>query len=117
MADDERRKHQRTPMASLVRLRFNTFDDFLAEYSVDLSEGGLFIRSDAPHPVGAAVDFQFTFRNGQMVEGTGKVVRVRKPGPGVAEPGMAISFTRIDSKSAGVLLQALLDKTNASRKP
>ena len=50
---DERRKHPRTPLSLLVQFRFNTFEDFLADYSHDISPGGMFIiPTNQPTPVG-----------------------------------------------------------------
>ena len=65
MADDpnatgeNRRRHERVPLTLLVQYRFNSFEDFLAEYSADISAGGMFIRTDDPREEGAMIYLQF----------------------------------------------------------
>ena len=67
---DDRRKHPRTPLSLLVQFRFNTFEDFLADYSHDISPGGMFIRTDEPQEEGSIIYLQ---GNGQA---TGSFIRV-----------------------------------------
>jgi molecular chaperone DnaK len=93
---DNRRRHNRTKVALLVQYRFDTFDDFITEYSVDLSPGGIFIRTDTPPELGTVVHLQFSLRDGShLIEGLGKVVRIRSAGP-EGEAGMGIEFTQFD---------------------
>ena len=101
---DKRRRHDRTKVALLVQYRFDTFDDFVAEYSVDLSPGGIFIRTDQPPELGTVVHLQFSLRDGsKLIEGLGKVVWVR--GPSEGEPGMGIEFTQFDPESLALVEQ------------
>ena len=84
---DDRRKHSRTPLSLLVQFRFNTFEDFLADYSVNISPGGMFIRTDEPQEEGSIIYLQFTLKDGsRLIEGMGKVVRCNPPG----QPGRTI---------------------------
>ena len=77
---DNRRKHPRTALSLLVQYRFNTFEDFLAEYSVNISPGGMFIRTDEPREEGAMIYLQFSLKDGaKLIEGLGRVVRVNPP--------------------------------------
>jgi molecular chaperone DnaK len=94
----ERRRHPRTPLSILVQFRFDSFDDFLAEYSVNLSPGGIFLRTDEPRPEGSIIFLQFSLKDGsRLIEGMGKVVRVNPPGEGVA--GMGVEFLNFDDES------------------
>jgi molecular chaperone DnaK len=88
-----RRKHARTRVSLLVQYRFNSLEDFLAEYSVNLSPGGIFISTDRPAPVGTMLYVQFSLKDGsKLIEGMGRVARV--------EPkGMGIEFTQFDEES------------------
>src|SRR3569833_4680615 len=73
----EKRKAPRAELHILVQFRFNTFEDFLAEYSTDISVGGMFLRTDKPRPEGSMIYLQFALRDGsKLIEGLGKVVRV-----------------------------------------
>src|SRR5258708_1518369 len=78
---DERRRYPRTPLSMLVQFRFNSFDDFLAESSLNISPGGIFIKTDKPLEEGSMIYLQFSLRDGsRLIEGMGKVVRVNPPG-------------------------------------
>lgn len=99
-AHDDRRKHPRTPLSLLVQFRFNTFEDFLAEYSVNLSPGGIFIRTNEPREEGSIIYLQFSLKDGsRLIEGMGKVVRVNPEGESGRVAGMGIEFLNFDDES------------------
>lgn len=107
----EKRKHKRTPLSILVQYRFNTFEDFLAEYSVNLSVGGIFIRTDHPKEEGSIIYLQFSLADGsRLIEGMGRVVRVNPPGVKDRVAGMGIEFLNFDDES-----MALVEEIIASR--
>lgn len=109
MGENERRQYPRVPLNVLVQYRFDTFDDFSAEYAEDLSMGGILIRTDDVRPVGTHVYLQFTLQAGRrLVEALGKVMRV-VPGD---EGGMGIMFVNLDDDS-----RELLAKIIAEREP
>ena len=97
-----RRRFPRVALNLLVQYRVDSFDDFLAEYAVNLSLGGLFIDTDEPRPQGTLVYLQFSLRNGtRLIEGLGRVVRVNPPGS--PNPGMGIEFTSLDEESQALI--------------
>jgi molecular chaperone DnaK len=109
---DKPRKHARTPLSVLVQYRFDTLDEFLAEYSVDISPGGMFIKTNDPKPLGAVLFLQFSLKDGSsFIEGLAKVVHVTPP-PGTAgrPPGMGVEFVSVDDESL-----ALIHRICASR--
>jgi uncharacterized protein (TIGR02266 family) len=107
----ERRRHARTPLSLLVQFRFNTFEDFLAEYSVNLSPGGIFLRTDEPRALGSIVYLQFSLKDGsRLIEGMGRVVRVNPPGEAARTAGMGVEFLNFDEES-----MALIDEICAAR--
>ncbi|HEY0706093.1 MAG TPA: PilZ domain-containing protein [Polyangia bacterium] len=64
--------------------------------SLDVSEGGAFLRSQLLFEVGQVLQLEIPLPSGQTVKATGKVVRVNRPrngDEGVA--GMGIEFTRL----------------------
>ncbi len=101
---DDRRKHSRTPLSLLVQFRFNTFEDFLADYSVNISPGGMFIRTDDPQEEGAIIYLQFSLKDGsRLIEGMGKVVRCNLPGAAGRTAGMGIEFLNFDDESMALI--------------
>lgn len=114
---DERRKHPRTPLSLLVQFRFNTFEDFLADYSQDISPGGMFIRTDDPKEEGSIIYLQFSLKDGsRLIEGMGKVVRCNPPGEKGRIAGMGIEFLNFDDESMA-LIQEICATREAQGKP
>lgn len=87
-------------MSLLVQYRFNTFEDFLAEYSVNISSGGIFIKTETPHEENALLYLQFSLKDGaKLIEGMGRVVRVNPKGQAGRVPGMGVEFVNFDDES------------------
>jgi uncharacterized protein (TIGR02266 family) len=104
MSTDERRRHERTPLSMLVQFRFDSFDDFLAEYSFNISPGGIFIRTAEPREQGAFIYLQFSLRNGsRLIEGLGRVVRVNAIGTAELPMGMGVEFVNFDAESMALI--------------
>ncbi len=104
----EKRRHPRAPLQLLVQYRFQSVGEFLAEYSSNISLGGMYIVTDQPRDEGEMIYLQFTLRDGShLIEGLGRVVRTNRPGnlpPGV-EPGMGVEFVNFDEESMGLIEQ------------
>ncbi len=107
------RKHPRTPVSLLVQYRFNSLEDFLAEYATNLSPGGIFIATEDPSPVGTMLHLQFSLKDGsKLIEGLGRVVHVNPPDEKNRIPGMGIEFVNFDEES-----MALIQEICSSRNP
>ncbi len=90
----------------LVQFRFDTFEDFLAEYSLNLSPSGIFIRTEEPREEGAVIYLQFTLKDGsRLIEGMGKVVRVNPKTPGGPPAGMGVEFVNFDEESMALIAE------------
>ena len=101
----ERRRYPRAPLSLLIQFRFDTLEEFLSEYSTDISLGGMFIRTEDLREEGALVYLQFYLRDGaKLIEGLGRVVRVNRPG-GPAPAGMGIEFVNFDEESMELIRQ------------
>lgn len=113
----ERRRHERTEVSMLVQYRFDTLEDFLAEYSRDLSPGGLFLCTEEPREVGAIIHVQFSLKDGsRLIEGMGRVARVTRPGgPGPA--GMGIEFLHFDEDALALVRQLCGAGSASARRP
>jgi len=111
LQEDERRKHQRVALQLLIQYRFDTLEEFLAEYSTDISCGGMFIRTESPREEGSFVYLQFALRDGsRLIEGLGKVVRVNTKGEGDRVPGMGVEFVNLDEESVDLIEEIVARK-------
>ena len=81
-----------------VNREFSVIEDYIAEYVSNISQGGVFIRSKNPLPLGTRVELRFSVivDDVEIVEGEGEVVRVERDGP---ESGMGVAFTRLTAAS------------------
>jgi uncharacterized protein (TIGR02266 family) len=99
---DSGRGAPRVPVSMLVQYRFATLEDFAAEYAVDLSTTGIFVRTDDPRKVGSMVYLQITLKDGsKLIEGFGRVARVGMDTRGQA--GMGIQFINFDEESMALI--------------
>lgn len=116
-ASDNRRRHQRVPLSLLVQYRLNTFEDFLAEYSHDISLGGMFIRTEEPREEGSLIYLQFWLNDGsKLIEGLGKVVRVNPPGVPAKPAGMGVEFLNFDEDSMALISEIVETRRVADQK-
>ena len=100
----------------LVQFRFNSFEEFAAEYSVNLSTTGIFICAEDCPEVGAAVYLQFLLPDDtRLIEGLGRVARVVQADPTTkTAAGFAIQFVDFDEQSLEVIRRVCEGKeTNA----
>jgi uncharacterized protein (TIGR02266 family) len=90
----EHRQHKRIA----INQEFGPIEDYIAEYVSNISQGGVFIASKNPLPVGTRVTLQFSviLDDIRTVEGEGEVVRVET---GPQEVGMGVAFTRLTAES------------------
>jgi uncharacterized protein (TIGR02266 family) len=114
------RTASRTPVTLKIKFKSTTLEQFIERYSVDISHGGIFIRTKDPLPVGTNLRFEFQLKDASpLITGDGTVVWTRDFDPtrsGVA-PGMGVRFDRLPSESQEVLEQILAHKTAKLGKP
>lgn len=79
----------------LVRVNYTAVDALFSEFARNVNEGGIFIESEAPQPVGTTVELEFKLpgMDGPL-EVIGRVVRVDHDGPDGS--GMGIEFENLD---------------------
>jgi uncharacterized protein (TIGR02266 family) len=118
LAESHTRQAKRTPVTLKIKFKSATLDQFIERYSVDVSHGGIFIRTKDPLPVGTAMRFEFQLKDASpLITGEGTVVWTREHDPsraGVA-PGMGVRFDRLADGSQEVLDKILAGKAAKGR--
>ncbi len=93
----DRRKSQRADL--VVRVDYQTVDDLFSEFARNINEGGIFIESEHPHPLGTPVKLQFQVPGSDgPIRVSGLVVRVSE-GSESAPAGMGIEFENLDAEA------------------
>ncbi len=91
--DADRRRSQRADL--VVRVDYATVDELFSEFTRDINEGGLFIETEKPRPMGTEVAMCFKLPGShEVVETQGRVVRITS-GEGPTPPGMGIEFDEL----------------------
>ena len=84
----------------VVRVNYQTVDSLFSEFARNINDGGIFVETDAPQPIGTNVELEFKLPGADRpIEVVGNIVRsvsVDQVEPnGIA--GMAIEFENLDS--------------------
>jgi type IV pilus assembly protein PilZ len=89
------RVHPRAPIE--LKVAYQRVNAFFADYSRDISKGGMYIKTDNPLPVGTELQFQITLpRRPQALLLEGRVMWINDGGanakPAIPQHGMGIQF-------------------------
>jgi len=99
---DDRRRKPRAQVHLEVGLRFASVQQFLSAYAEDISESGMFIRSEHAQgelgQLGQLVTLRFDAGNERIVQGTGRVMRVVPAGEHGTIPGVGVEFVELDAQ-------------------
>ncbi|HEV8238184.1 MAG TPA: PilZ domain-containing protein [Thermoanaerobaculia bacterium] len=109
-APPQRRAFPRVPLRAKARMEFAEQRCFLSEWAVNLSPGGMFVRSEAPMAAGQRFDFEASLTpKGPRFEGVGEVMWVRRDWEGNARPpGFAVRFLELEDDGRE-MMQRLAD--------
>ena len=113
MVDPNTRQGKRTPVTLKIKFKSETLEQFIERYAVDVSQGGIFIRTKEPLAVGTQMRFEFQLRDASpLIGGEGTVVWTRENDPSrpAIAPGMGVRFDRLAEGSQTVLERILAEK-------
>ena len=113
MVDPNTRQGKRTPVTLKIKFKSETLEQFIERYAVDVSQGGIFIRTKEPLAVGTQMRFEFQLRDASpLIAGEGTVVWTRENDPSrpAIAPGMGVRFDRLAEGSQSVLERILSEK-------
>src|SRR5438046_10388877 len=100
----------RTPITLKIKFKSSNLDQFIERYSVDVSRGGIFIRTKEPLAVGTTLRFEFQLQDATpLISGDGTVVwnRANDPTRQNVAPGMGVRFDKLTTDSQRVLERIL----------
>ena len=103
----DKRAGERTPVGLAVRLSYGTLDEFVERFAVNLSRGGVFIRTREPKPVGTRLALELRLQGGETVLKAHGVVRWIQAESATAQPptapGMGVQFTELDAAARALV--------------
>ena len=112
----ERRQFPRTLIS--LQVRYRSLDTFFYDYAMNISHGGIFIKTRKPLARGAEVELEFEVPGAsRKISTRGQVVRVIFPGEDEMEPaGMGIEFEPLAAEDEA-LIDRLWQKSARPQKP
>lgn len=93
----------------VVEERLDDVDSFKRRHAMNLSLGGMFLRTPSPHALGSTVYLRIRTKSGVLLEGSARVVHVQ-PSPHPL-PGMGIEFVQLDERSRALLWQIVCERS------
>ena len=106
---DNRRKNERVDAGFVIQIKCDTFNQFLEEHAVNISQGGIFIRTSQAYTIGTLLHFQFTSMDqGELIDGLGRVVHVTEEPSG--HHGIGLEFLNLSDQS-----EEMIEKIVSSR--
>jgi len=106
-------KDTRGPVNLRIKFRSESLQQFIERYGVDVSRGGIFIRTREPLPVGTRLKLDFQLVDtAPLFQGDGTVVWIREHDASRAgvTPGMGVRFDRLTPESQTTLDTILEEK-------
>ncbi len=99
----DRRKHVRKPVS--MQVCYRTLDTFFYDYALNISMGGIFIKTENPLARGSEVEIEFQVPGSpKSFCTTGTVVRVVFPQSDLPEPaGMGIEFKQLTDDDKDII--------------
>jgi uncharacterized protein (TIGR02266 family) len=107
----ERRQEPRVPLQVTVGLQGE--NNFFTGYTEDISDGGVFVATYEPLPVGTSVGLVLLLPHGRRVSAAGDVVWIRAPRDlgGELSPGMGIELRGLREADRGAILAFVAERT------
>jgi molecular chaperone DnaK len=97
------------PIGLAVKLPFNTPEEFLQKYGLNVTRGGIYLRSKSLKAPGTAVTLDLKLSNGDRLIHASAVVAFVTGNKGTGVPGMGLKFLQLDEAS-----QRFLDSASAA---
>jgi uncharacterized protein (TIGR02266 family) len=91
----------------VVRAAGNRVEAGLRLNTADLSEGGVFLRSDLLFEVGESLSLEIPLAAGETLAARGRVAWVTRGGGGETPAGMGIEFEKLSAQDRRRLTQSL----------
>ncbi len=117
----DKRSGERTPIGLAVRLSYGTVDEFVEKFAVNISRGGLFIRTREPRPIGTRLAFELRLHTGEIaLKGVGVVRWVQAESATASPPtapGMGMQFTELDEASRALVERMVMRKESRGASP
>lgn len=79
-------------------------ETYLFDYSTNLSEGGIFVKTSKKLPLNATIHLRFYLPNSdRLIEATGRVAWVNTDAGSSPGPGIGIQFVKLSPESLSII--------------
>ncbi|MGD0677877.1 MAG: TIGR02266 family protein [Polyangiaceae bacterium] len=113
------RKDRRVKIVSLnVRYKSATVDEFIENHALDVSRGGIYIKTTNPFAPGTLLKFEVRLASDQaVITGVGRVVWKRDTAQAASDrpAGMGVKFIKVDDASKAVIDRLMSTRSDAGK--
>ena len=108
----ERRIAPRVHVSLHLHLVYSDLDELVEHYAQNISEGGIFIKTDTPLPIGSKVRLQISLVHQSLtyIDAKGEVVHAIEKASRGKEKGMGIRFIEMCEESKEFLRDFVLSR-------
>ena len=108
----ESRKDKRAPAALRVKYKSANVDEFIEQAGLNISRGGIFVKTTKPMPLGVPLRLELQLSGGvPVIRGVGRVSWRRELGQSDEQPaGMGIKFIKLDPGARAVVERAVHER-------
>jgi molecular chaperone DnaK len=107
MAGDDQRRAARVARELKLRLAYPSMDEFIERHALNISRGGMFVRSRDPSPPGTDLLLDICLESGdRVIHGRGVVCWITPPsapGEPTRDPGMGVKFVELTRESRALV--------------
>lgn len=114
---EERRRAPRYSLEEPAQVELESWAELLELYTKDISNNGIFIRTDEPPPTGTHVGVHLLLPDGSgTIRFQGEVVRIVNPGPG-AVAGFGVQFYGVTQEAKNTLQWIIAQARAVTERP
>jgi uncharacterized protein (TIGR02266 family) len=112
----ESRREKRAPVALKVKYKSASIDEFIEQASLNVSSGGIFVKTGKPMKLGTALKLEFQLSDATpVIRGVGKVAWRRENAASAAQPaGMGIKFIKLNPEGREVVERIVAGRAKPS---
>ncbi|MBN1655536.1 MAG: TIGR02266 family protein [Deltaproteobacteria bacterium] len=113
---DNTSKEKRAPTALKVKYRSESIDEFIEQAGLNISRGGIFVRTKKPMAPNTPLKFEFQLSDSTpVIRGVGRVAWVREKDEDKERPaGMGVKFLKLDD-SGRALVERIVNERGEIR--
>lgn len=113
--NDDRRSAPRVRVALHLHIVYDDLDQLVDSYARDISEGGVFVETEDPLPLGSRIHLKISLVHQELmyIDALGEVVHFTEKNGAAPAKGMGVRFIEINPESKQFIREFVLSRLPA----